>query len=110
LRCSFGLSFVKASFATQSRSPTKIPEYLAAGLPIIANAGVGDVDQLVNGNNVGTLLEGFSAAEYNMAIDVIEHLGDIGDRCRKTARREFDLETVGGARYRRLYDKLSGSE
>jgi glycosyltransferase involved in cell wall biosynthesis len=33
-----GVSFVKATFATASRSPTKIPEYLACGLPIIANA------------------------------------------------------------------------
>ena len=39
------LSVVKATFATQSRSPTKIPEYLACGLPIIANRGVGDVDE-----------------------------------------------------------------
>jgi DNA-binding NarL/FixJ family response regulator len=36
-----GLSFVQSSYATISRSPTKIPEYLAAGLPVIANAGVG---------------------------------------------------------------------
>ncbi len=50
-----GLSFVKATYATQSRSPTKIPEYLAAGLPIIANSGVGDVDELIVTEKVGLL-------------------------------------------------------
>ncbi len=102
-----GLSIVKASFATQSRSPTKIPEYLACGLPIIANRGVGDVDPLIEDNRVGVILDEFSPAGYAKALSEIEKLGDIGNRCRETARREFDLKTVGGRRYRRAYERIS---
>lgn len=101
-----GLSFVKATYATQSRSPTKIPEYLAAGLPIIANSGVGDVDKLINDNGVGVLIDRFDREAYLDAIERIKQLGDISERCRSTALREFDLLTVGGPRYRRLYEKL----
>ncbi|MFN2502108.1 MAG: glycosyltransferase [Pyrinomonadaceae bacterium] len=101
-----GLSFVKAGYATKSRSPTKIPEYLAAGVPIIANAGVGDVDRLIERNGVGTLVEDLSDDSYLRAIRRIKELGDISDTCIATARREFDLEQVGGTRYRRLYDRL----
>ncbi len=101
-----GLSVVKATYATQSRSPTKIPEYLACGLPIIANEGVGDVDSLILENDVGALLTDFSPAGYAAALDEIENLGNIADRCRETARSEFDLETVGGMKYRRIYRKL----
>jgi len=101
-----GLSIVKASYATQSRSPTKNAEYLACGLPIVANSGVGDVDALILDNGVGALLTDFDTASYAAALDRIDGLGDVGDKCREVARREFDLETVGGPRYRRLYKNL----
>jgi glycosyltransferase involved in cell wall biosynthesis len=101
-----GLSFVKATYATRSRSPTKIPEYLAAGLPIIANSGVGDVDELITSEGVGVLLRSFDDDEYVKAINQVHSLEDIGARCREVAHRRFDLETVGGFRYRRLYDRL----
>ncbi|MFT3743913.1 MAG: glycosyltransferase [Pyrinomonadaceae bacterium] len=102
----FGLSFVKATYATQSRSPTKIPEYLAAGLPVIANSGVGDVDELIQTENVGLLIDEFSGEAYQNAIYRLRRLGNIGYRCREVALRRFDLETVGGVRYRRLYERL----
>jgi glycosyltransferase involved in cell wall biosynthesis len=101
-----GLSFVKPANATQSRSPTKIPEYLAAGLPIIANSGVGDVDKLINENGVGVLIDGFDQETYLDALERLDALGDIAAKCRETAQREFDLRTVGGPRYLRLYRKL----
>lgn len=101
-----GLSFVKAGYATQSRSPTKIPEYLACGLPIIANAGIGDVDELIVDSGVGVLVKEFSRESYLEVLQGIEMLGDIGDRCRETAIRKFDLEKVGGDKYRRIYGRL----
>lgn len=104
-----GLSVVKATFATQSRSPTKIPEYLACGLPIISNRGVGDVDELIETNKVGVMLDGHSEENYREAVRSVGALGDVETRCRETARREFDLERVGGERYRRLYRRLLGN-
>lgn len=101
-----GLSFVKAGYATQSRSPTKIPEYLAAGLPIIANSGVGDVDRLIIEEGVGVLIDSFDRETYIKGLKQLAELGDIRDRCRETARRKFDLEDVGGVKYRQLYRRL----
>ncbi len=101
-----GLSFVKATYATQSRSPTKIPEYLAAGLPIIANSGVGDVDELINTEKVGLLIDKFEPETYQSALFRLRRLGNVSERCKEVARRRFDLETVGGVRYRRLYDNI----
>lgn len=103
-----GLSFVKATFATASRSPTKIPEYLACGLPLIANSGVGDVNLLIEGRGVGALIEKFDRESYLGAFDKVESLGNIAAKCRELASDEFDLKTVGGARYRRLYSSLTG--
>lgn len=100
------LSFVKATYATMSRSPTKNAEYLACGVPIVANSGVGDVDSLIDENRVGVLVHELTAAGYSAALAEIEELGDVSERCQATARREFDLETVGGVRYRRIYRRL----
>lgn len=105
-----GLSFVKIGEAAASRSPTKIPEYLAAGLPVIGNRGVGDVDGLIEDSGVGVLLNGFADKDLAEALIALEGLGDISKTCRATALARFDLETVGGQRYRRLYAKLGNSD
>ena len=100
------LSFIKACYSKQSSSPTKIAEYLACGLPIIANAGVGDLDELILNNEVGVLVDDFSNDSYLKALREIEALGDIRERGRATAEREFDLTKVGGERYRRMYQRI----
>ncbi len=100
------VSFIKACYSKQASSPTKNAEYLACGLPIIANSGVGDVDELIESNGVGVLVREFTAEAYVKALHDIEELGDVSDKCRDVARREFDLETVGGVRYRRIYKRL----
>lgn len=106
-----GLSFVKAGYATQSRSPTKIPEYLACGLPVIANCGVGDVDSLIEENGIGVLIDQFSNEVYAAALSKLAALDSQGDafakKCREVAERKYDLVEIGGARYRRIYGRLS---
>ncbi len=103
------LSFIKACYSKQSSSPTKIAEYLTCGLPIVANRGVGDIDKLIEDNSVGALLKDFSPASYLEALTLVEGLNGIGAACRHLAAAEFDLESVGGERYRRIYQRLLGS-
>lgn len=100
------MSFIKPTYSKQSSSPTKIAEYLAAGLPVVSNRGVGDLDQLIEVNRVGGLVNELSPNGYLHAIKQITALGDIRKRCREVAVREFDLATVGGPRYRRIYERL----
>ncbi len=105
------ISFVKGSFSTLSRSPTKIPEYLACGLPVISNAGVGDVDLLVNKFKVGTIIDEFSEQGYLIAVDSTNALRKetrFEEHSREVALAEFDLVAVGGTRYRRLYQRITG--
>lgn len=107
------LSFVKSTFATLSRSPTKIPEYLAAGLPIIANTGVGDVDELIRDKGVGALIENFKDESYERALNEIGELrkeAGFEQRCFESAAKGFDLGEVGGKRYLRLYRRLLTDE
>lgn len=107
------LSFVKATFATTSRSPTKIPEYLICGVPIVSNSGVGDVDEQLIEDKVGVIIKDFSADSYNKAVGEIDDLrsaGDLAEKCQKSAMERFDIEKIGGARYRKLYRRLLTKE
>jgi glycosyltransferase involved in cell wall biosynthesis len=103
------VSFIKPCYSKQSSSPTKMAEYLAAGLPIICNAGIGDLDELIETDRVGVLLREFNEASYVRALAAVTTLlrdPALPARCRRSAAARFDLVRVGGARYRRLYERL----
>ncbi len=106
-----GVSFRKPAFAQIAASPTKIPEYLAAGLPVVCNAGVGDMDELVANEGVGVVLYSFDDDAYQEAAAQALKLTEnrqIRTHCRAVAETFFDLETVGGPKYVELYRRLEG--
>jgi len=103
------LSFIKPCYSKQSSSPTKIAEYLAGGVPIICNAGIGDVDEVIETDRVGVVLTEFSEPAYLRALEAVDSLrSEVGlaERCRAVAGRRFHLGEVAGVRYRRLYQRL----
>jgi glycosyltransferase involved in cell wall biosynthesis len=105
------LALIRPSFARRAMSPTKFAEYLASGLPILASAGIGDLDAHIEAARVGVLLKSFDRAAYDDALRAIEELRcdpALAERCRAEARARYDLHTVGGVRYRRLYDAVLG--
>jgi len=109
-RARLGLSFRKSSFAQIAASPTKIPEYLAGGLPVVCNAGIGDMDKLVERENVGVVLHRFDEATYRTAAAqalVLAEDPEVRARCRCTAYAHFDLQTVGGQKYINVYRRLN---
>ncbi|HEY2324316.1 MAG TPA: glycosyltransferase [Thermoanaerobaculia bacterium] len=104
-----GISLIRQSPARRASSPTKFAEYLAAGLPVIHSAGVGDLDVQIEQHRVGVLLRSFDEASYAEAIREMTELRrdpELSARCRSFARAEYDLHDVGGERYRRLYDAV----
>ena len=107
-----GVSFRKATFSQIAASPTKVPEYLAAGLPVVCNAGIGDMDELITREQVGVVVSGFSpetlAAAAAQAVSLYGD-PDLRARCARVARQYFDLHSVGGAGYRNVYRQLLGT-
>lgn len=109
-RARLGLSFRKPTFSQLAASPTKIAEYLAAGIPVVSNAGIGDVDQLLQTHSVGVLVRDFTAAEFARAAEAALALaGDARThaRCVEVGRLHFDLHTVGGNRYAKVYKRIA---
>jgi len=52
------------------------------------------------------LIADFDADSFLWAFGKIESLGDVHSRCREAAKKEFNLESIGGKRYQRLYLKM----
>ena len=103
------LSFIKPSYSKLASSPTKNAEYLACGLPLIVNDKVGDTKEQVEDDRTGVVIGEFSASEFENALKKIDEIradGESIQRSKDSAEKRFDLEKVGGARYRRLYSKL----
>lgn len=105
------ISFIKACYSKQSSSPTKIAEYLASGIPIVTNRGVGDVVEQIEADAVGLVVSDLSPKSYEQVLGEIEELRkntDLALRCRNSAKKRFDLKKVGGVLYTRIYRRLNG--
>lgn len=104
-----GLAFIKRCVSKIASSPTKNGEYLACGLPLIINAGVGDSDSLINDWKAGVLIESFTDEEYVSAARSIEAMvaqGDVRSSARSVAEQLFDLNAIGAERYASLYERV----
>jgi glycosyltransferase involved in cell wall biosynthesis len=104
---------IKPCISKVASSPTKIGEYLAAGLPVISTSGIGDMDEWLDVEKpVGMLIRDFRAETLDAAVPrLLQVLEDpeMSERCRRTAEEHLDLERVGWARYRETYQTVAGS-
>ena len=108
-RASFFL--IRPTPAKRASSPTKLAESLACGLPVVTNRGIGDVDDILEAERVGVLLDAFSPDAYRSAARALAALladPDTPGRCRRVAERRFALED-GVALYRSLYEEMLAS-
>lgn len=99
--------FRRPSYSLKGVSPTKVGEFIACGVPVVLNAGIGDSDGIVGGHRVGVLVFRLEPGEYSRAAEaLLDLLGDpmLRARCRAVAE-EFALER-GISRYAETYAAL----
>jgi glycosyltransferase involved in cell wall biosynthesis len=111
-RARVGLSFRKSTFSQLAASPTKIPEYLAAGLPVVSNAGIGDVDNLLESEGVGAVVRDFTPAEFERAARIALQLAadsKVRAHCVEVAHRYFDIKTIGANGYLNVYRRIANA-
>jgi glycosyltransferase involved in cell wall biosynthesis len=104
----FGLFFIKPVFSKKASAPTKLGEFLACGVPCLTNAGVGDMDTILQSSRTGICIEEFSPEAFDMAFQQMRELlqeEGLAERCRQTAEQYFSLEK-GIADYDRIYREL----
>lgn len=102
------LCFIKPCFSKLSSSPTKIGELLAKGIPIVANAGVGDVEQILSMVNAGIVLKDFEKDSISAAVDSLLDLlksRPSQNILREKSKKYFGLK-IGIDAYLKLYNSL----
>ena len=67
----YSLFFIKPCYSKISSSPTKHGEIMTMGIPVITNAGVGDVEEISIKYHAGIVLKNMNSEEYNNAASVI---------------------------------------
>ena len=106
-----GLSFIKNCFSKTGSSPTKVAEYLGCGNIAVVNGDIGDQADLATEADACVVLANFGDDEIAKAADRAVVLAqrpraERAAAAAAAARRQFDLEEVGVARYARLYERL----
>jgi glycosyltransferase involved in cell wall biosynthesis len=100
------LSFRLPTYSQMACSPTKLAEAFALGIPVISNAGVGDVDEVMADLDAGIVIDLADPAAYaKIAFQVENIIEKGGERLRKVARKRFGLE-VAEVSYRQIYAAL----
>jgi glycosyltransferase involved in cell wall biosynthesis len=108
-----GVFFLRPSYAAKASGLAKLGEFLAAGVPVIANTGVGDVDRILTSERGGLVLSGLTDRDLSSfarkALPLLE--GDavpeeVRGQCRAIAAEHFALSDAS-LRYRAIYDSLA---
>ena len=102
------MALIKPAYSKIASAPTKLAEYLGCGVPCLGNAGVGDMEEILEGSRVGVALRGFSEGELRAGMkQLIALVGDPGiqQRCRNAAVARFSLDQ-GVEAYAVIYDEL----
>jgi len=103
--------FIKPTLSKAGSAATKLGEFLATGVPVIINDGIGDSGRIVRDGRAGIVLPDVtpeSLAGSLPAVRVLLDDPDIRRRCRVTAQRWFDLDD-GVQRYASLYARLGAA-
>jgi len=105
-----GIFFIKPCFSKRFSSPTKLAEYLACGLPLVINSGVGDTGELVSDNRIGVVIKDFSEKQYldktRELLDLMKEGKVLSKRCRLTSEKYLSLD-MGVERYHNVYKELA---
>ena len=98
----FSLFFIRPTYSKISSSPTKLAEIIALGVPVVTNAGVGDLNEIVLNNKLGIIISGFNTSSYDVAIEnILQHSFD-GESIKTVAREKFDI-SVALKKYEEVY-------
>jgi glycosyltransferase involved in cell wall biosynthesis len=104
-----GVFFIRPSLSKRASAATKLAEFLACGIPVVINDGVGDSGTIVTEGGAGLVLPALDEATFAQALPQVQAM--VGDtdqarRCRHVAADLFDLGRGVGI-YRSLYRQLA---
>ena len=107
-----GLLYFTAGISKLGSAPTRMGEFLACGIPVIGNRGVGDMAYLIERHKVGVVIEDGSQESIDNALaslDILYQDSDLAARCRNAAEAYFSADN-GAEKYREIYRAVTSNE
>ena len=101
----YSIFFIKPCYSKKSSSPTKHGEIMAMGIPLIANAGVGDVADIVKKYHSGVIIENLNEEGYSLNSEMLLTANFDSMKIRNGARDFYSLEK-GVEKYQQVYDSI----
>ena len=104
-----GLLYFTAGVSKLGSAPTRMGEFLACGIPVIGNRGVGDMASLIEKYRVGVVIEDGSQKSIDQALDNLDELytdKELSKRCRYAAEEYFSADN-GADKYRKIYKAIT---
>lgn len=105
-------ALIRPCFSKIASAPTKLAEYLGCAIPCVGNYGVGDMETILEENEIGVILRSFDISSLRHAAKKIINLStrsDVRANCRKIALSHFSLNS-GVEVYSSIYDSLLTSQ
>ena len=103
-----GLLYFTAGISKLGSAPTRMGEFLACGIPVIGNRGVGDMASLIEKYQVGVVIEDGSQESIDDSLEKLDILyqdKNLSRRCRDAAEEYFSADK-GAEKYRKIYREL----
>jgi glycosyltransferase involved in cell wall biosynthesis len=100
------ISFITPIYEKRGCSPTKMGEYWAMNIPVIANDGVGDVGKIMLDTEGGALVTEFSDKAYFDAFRKVNKMKTRGFSSREKSKKYYDLQQ-GAESYHKIYTRLT---
>lgn len=100
-----GMFFIKPVFSKKGSAATKLGEFLASGVPVVINDGVGDSGDIVRDQGVGVVMRELNASAFAETLTSVRALfndQDVRQRCRAAGVALFDA-AAGAEKYRAIY-------
>jgi glycosyltransferase involved in cell wall biosynthesis len=100
------ISFITPIYEKRGCSPTKMGEYWAMNIPVVANDGVGDVGKIMFDTEGGALVTEFSDRAYFNAFRKVIKMKTQGFSSREKSKKYYDLNQ-GVESYYKIYTRLT---
>jgi glycosyltransferase involved in cell wall biosynthesis len=105
-----GIVFIRPAFPKNVASfPIKFLEYLAAGLPVVVNSGISEVEEIVTKAKLGVVVNQFNEESYQKAVqDLLTILSDrqgIKKRAELIVQEKYSLD-LATKKYEEIYQAL----
>lgn len=102
----FALFFIRPAYSKKASSPTKMGEFMSMNIPVITNAGIGDVDELMNRYTIGIKVNELNEKGYTEAVQQLKSTETIWNKDSKNVAETLYSLGFGVNSYHTIYQSL----